>query len=261
MENLYIFVLFLTNTPFILSLIAFGYINISAKLFGKALMLILLAIITSFFLKEFFRIAPLENHLGWSFPSGHALVSASLWIYISFKTRNWLLTIFTLTLLLLIPFALSHHKHHYVDDAIASYFYAVCLIGIFCSIDSNFYRLSNFIRISSMVLFSILISIISLVGYNNIFITSVTLSLLIFHLGYTLFPFPNTSDLSPYNKAKLNFMCGLLLLFIYLIYYFYNIEIYSSLIKALTFPLTILVLAYFSPIYAGRLINKEKARI
>ena len=68
----------------------------------------------------------------FSFPSGHAQVSVTIFGYLAFKSRNLWLRLFWLSLIPLISFSRIYLGVHYPQDVIGGILIGVISIGLFC---------------------------------------------------------------------------------------------------------------------------------
>jgi undecaprenyl-diphosphatase len=112
---------------------------------------LLIVFLFNLLLKSVFsRPRPIDIHLieasGYSFPSGHAMISTAFYgflIYLIWKTKmnkkiKWLYTILLSILVLLICITRVYLGVHYASDVLAGFFIAITYLIIFISVVSKF---------------------------------------------------------------------------------------------------------------------------
>jgi undecaprenyl-diphosphatase len=84
----------------------------------------------------------------FSFPSGHALMSVAFYgllilllnYWVKNKTRQKVITVFLLLLILLIGFSRIYLRVHYPTDVLAGYFFEAGWVGLLLSLFQKYYR-------------------------------------------------------------------------------------------------------------------------
>lgn len=85
------------------------------------------------FLKELFQVppAPAAKPGGWSFPSGHMLTSATLWMWLAWEYKNKIFYAFVALLLAAIGFSLVYCDYHYPVDIAGALFFSLILLFLY----------------------------------------------------------------------------------------------------------------------------------
>jgi hypothetical protein len=254
-------VLLIANSPFIITFISLGYLNLKPQIFKEMQLLVLIAILINIFLKEIFCMQPLAGHTGWSFPSGHSHVFAVICLSLIFYFRNKFIFFISLSLMAALPFALVHYNHHLYSDVFAAYIYSIGTIGIFHSIKRLFSETST--SYSILILLSVL-TVLNIIMYmsfniNSFFSTSITL--IIFFCGSNLLNITqeHIDALSTSSRIKINMVATLGLFFIYLITQLIpNMPInIAGIINQTSYCLTAVLISFLIPKYL--ILNQARA--
>ena len=119
--------------PFTAFILGAGYLFYNKpKFFNATLVFVLSATIVAY-LKSIWQL-PLESALllpGWSFPSGHTFFLTSLWLWLAYEFKNYLLVLFVIIFIPLQGYAMIEHNYHNWHDVIAGIYFAICCFPLY----------------------------------------------------------------------------------------------------------------------------------
>ena len=127
------FFLAFSHDTIIIPLVVLGYIWISRVVFEDAIILILMSMLFSFFLKTIFQVplSPVLHQVGYAFPSGHMQLSVVLYGWLAFKTQLMLYRLVSIVLLVGIGLSLMHFGYHNIYDILGGVFFACVLMKFY----------------------------------------------------------------------------------------------------------------------------------
>lgn len=128
--------IFLTfaNRPFILLLVIIMGVLYSKELAYQAVCLVTLAIILNIALKGVFQVPlprPLESATGYSFPSGHMMVSTVFYTWLALYSTHWSVRLLIGFILIGIGASLIHYNFHTIWDVLAGLGFGFVLVIAF----------------------------------------------------------------------------------------------------------------------------------
>jgi len=110
---------FTSGMHFIMPILVIGFFFLKREIYGKALILLLFAMVFNALLKSIFKV-PLPPGVGkdwwYAFPSGHMLTAVVLWGSLAWDYKNKFIATSSLVLISGIGFSLVYKGYHYPID-------------------------------------------------------------------------------------------------------------------------------------------------
>jgi undecaprenyl-diphosphatase len=123
-------VLEFSHETVIIPLMIVGYIWGDRKNFFHAICLVLTSVVFNATLKSIFQVplSPVLSIEGFAFPSGHMQTSMALYGFLYTCTKNTVVKIGLISLLMMIGFSLMYFGYHNIYDILGAVFFALLLI-------------------------------------------------------------------------------------------------------------------------------------
>ncbi|MFI4938503.1 MAG: phosphatase PAP2 family protein [Candidatus Berkiellales bacterium] len=108
-----------------------GFLLLSKKIYGSALLLVFFTMIYNFYLKSLWQMPLPPPMEGWAFPSGHMHCAMVFWGTLACAYRKVWLTAILFFILCLVGYGLIYHGYHYPMDILGSVLFGSLSITLY----------------------------------------------------------------------------------------------------------------------------------
>ncbi|MEQ9116274.1 MAG: hypothetical protein RLN62_05715 [Rickettsiales bacterium] len=123
---------FLSESPFIISLLILGYLGCNRDKFARISVAVFFSVILTCYLKAVFKYPlPPGMHAGWGFPSGHQSTSIVLWLAMAWEFRSKAVLALGIIANGFVAYAMLYYNFHFEKDLFAALGQSLTLLAIY----------------------------------------------------------------------------------------------------------------------------------